>query len=102
MQIAANIHLYHVHTEYFCLIFLSPVYRCMVLYMHTVGLGGGYVDREVSERVMLERVEMIARLLTEGGRRERDREIALSLIVDLVEYKDIANSRKRRNMMTEE
>lgn len=74
----------------------------MVLYMHTVGLGGGYVDREVSERVMLERVEMIARLLTEGGRRERDREIALSLIVDLVEYKDIANSRKRRNMMTEE
>lgn len=73
----------------------------MVLYMHTVYLGGGYVDREVSERVMLERVEMIARLLTEGARRERDREIALSLIVDLVEYKDIANSRKRRNMMTE-
>ncbi|MCD0205847.1 hypothetical protein SOL28_06045 [Klebsiella aerogenes] len=60
------------------------------------------VAGEVIERVMLERVEMIARLLTEGARRERDREIALSLIVDLVEYKDIANSRKRRNMKTEE
>ncbi|HCH7357294.1 TPA: Tum protein [Escherichia coli] len=32
---------------------------------------------------MIERVEMIARLTTEGACHERDREIALSLIADI-------------------
>jgi hypothetical protein len=32
---------------------------------------------------MIERVEMIARLTTEGTCQERDREIALSLIADI-------------------
>jgi hypothetical protein len=41
------------------------------------------VDRELSEHVMLERVELIARLTTEGVCQERDREIALNLIAEL-------------------
>lgn len=41
------------------------------------------MDRELSEHVMLERVELIARLTTEGVCQERDREIALNLIADL-------------------
>ena len=45
--------------------------------------GGGYVDRELSEYVMIERVEMIARLTTEGTCQERDREIALNLIAEI-------------------
>lgn len=44
---------------------------------------GGLVDIELDERVMLERVEMIARLTTEGICRERDREIALDLIAEI-------------------
>ena len=38
------------------------------------------MDRELNEQVMIERVEMIARLTTEGVCQERDREIALNLI----------------------
>jgi len=41
------------------------------------------VDRELSEHVMIERVEMIARLTTEGTCQERDREIALNLIAEI-------------------
>ncbi|KTI09158.1 DinI-like family protein [Enterobacter hormaechei] len=41
------------------------------------------MDRELSEHVMLERVELIARLTAEGVCQERDREIALNLIADL-------------------
>jgi DinI-like family. len=41
------------------------------------------VDRELSEQVMIERVEMIARLTTEGVCQERDREIALNLIAEI-------------------
>jgi len=41
------------------------------------------VDRELNELVMLERVEMIARLTSEGMVQERDREIALELIAEL-------------------
>nr|WP_075208249.1 hypothetical protein [Hafnia paralvei] len=41
------------------------------------------MDRELSEHVMIERVEMIARLTAEGTCQERDREIALSLIADI-------------------
>ncbi len=44
---------------------------------------GGYVDRELSEHVMIERVEMIARLTAEGTCKERDREIALNLIAEI-------------------
>lgn len=42
------------------------------------------MDNELQQRVMLERVELIARLTTEGICRERDREIALGLIADMV------------------
>jgi len=41
------------------------------------------VAEELKERVMLERVEMIARLTAEGVCRERDREIALDLIAEI-------------------
>lgn len=41
------------------------------------------MDRELREHVMIERVEMIARLTTEGTCRERDREIALNLIAEI-------------------
>jgi DNA-damage-inducible protein I len=41
------------------------------------------VDRELNEQVMIERVEMIARLTTEGDCQERDREIALNLIAEI-------------------
>ncbi|EIX9677230.1 TPA: Tum protein [Klebsiella pneumoniae] len=41
------------------------------------------MDRELNECVMIERVEMIARLVTEGACQERDREIALGLIAEL-------------------
>lgn len=44
---------------------------------------GGCVDRELSKQVMIERVEMIARLTTEGACQERDREIALNLIAEI-------------------
>lgn len=41
------------------------------------------MDRELNEHVMIERVEMIARLTTEGFCHERDREIALNLIAEI-------------------
>ncbi|POZ47218.1 DinI family protein [Citrobacter braakii] len=41
------------------------------------------MDRELSEHVMIERVEMIARLTAEGTCKERDREIALNLIAEI-------------------
>lgn len=41
------------------------------------------MDRELREHVMIERVEMIARLTTEGTCQERDREIALNLIAEI-------------------
>lgn len=41
------------------------------------------MDRELSELVMLERVEMIARLTVDGVCQERDREIALNLIAEI-------------------
>lgn len=41
------------------------------------------MDRELNEHVMIERVEMIARLTVEGTCQERDREIALNLIAEI-------------------
>lgn len=41
------------------------------------------MDRELREHVMIERVEMIARLTSEGVVQEKDREIALELIAEL-------------------
>lgn len=41
------------------------------------------MDKELNEQVMIERVEMIARLTTEGMCQERDREIALNLIAEI-------------------
>jgi len=55
----------------------------MLLYGCTVIVGGGRVDNELQERVMLERVELIARLASDGATKERDREIALGLIAEL-------------------
>lgn len=55
----------------------------MILYAYTVSLDGGYVDRELNDHVMIERVEMIARLTAEGTCQERDREIALNLIAEI-------------------
>ncbi|MBZ6387214.1 MULTISPECIES: hypothetical protein [Pantoea] len=41
------------------------------------------MDTDLQEQVMLERVELIARLTTEGVCRERDREVALALIAEI-------------------
>ncbi|PWK98423.1 hypothetical protein C7431_103188 [Pantoea allii] len=58
--------------------------NAMLLYVCTVFiLGEGIVGNELHERVMLERVELIARLTSEGACRERDREIALNLIAEI-------------------
>nr|WP_305961297.1 MULTISPECIES: Tum protein [unclassified Pantoea] len=40
---------------------------------------------------MLERVELIARLTSEGLCKERDREIALSLIAEIASSSEMAN-----------
>lgn len=50
------------------------------------------MDRDLDERVMLERVELIARLTTEGACRERDREIALNLIAVLAKGEALKNN----------
>ncbi|WP_231566736.1 Tum protein [Erwinia oleae] len=49
------------------------------------------MSSEFEERVMLERVEMIARLTTEGICQERDREIALDLIAEIARGNLIKN-----------
>lgn len=64
----------------------------MLLYVYTVSRRGGCVDRELSEHVMNERVEMIARLTAEGTCQERDREIALGLIAELAKGNLMKNS----------
>ncbi len=46
---------------------------------------------ELKELVMLERVELIARLTTEGTCHERDREIALNLIAVLAKGEILKN-----------
>lgn len=63
----------------------------MILYRYTVMCWGGRVDNELQERVMLERVELIARLTTEGICKERDREIALGLIAEIASNQVMAN-----------
>lgn len=68
---------------YLLLFFLHIFYQYVILYVYTVSRCGGCVDRELSEHVMIERVEMIARLTAEGTCQERDREIALGLIAEL-------------------
>lgn len=49
------------------------------------------MDRELSEHVMIERVEMIARLTAEGTCQERDREIALGLIAEIAKGNILKN-----------
>ncbi|MTD27521.1 hypothetical protein [Erwinia sorbitola] len=50
------------------------------------------MDKELAERVILERVELIARLTSEGVCRERDREIALHLIAEIASGVELKNS----------
>lgn len=50
------------------------------------------MDRELSEHVMIERVELIARLTVEGSCQERDREIALNLIAEIASGKLMKNN----------
>lgn len=49
------------------------------------------MERELSEHVMIERVEMIARLTADGACQERDREIALNLIAEMAKDNLIKN-----------
>ncbi|MDU4942932.1 MAG: hypothetical protein E6X23_15520 [Mixta calida] len=49
------------------------------------------MDNDLQKRVMLERVELIARLTSEGNCHERDREIALNLIAEIASDNVIAN-----------
>jgi len=71
---------------------LHSFYEYVLLYVYTVSRGGGCVDRELNEQVMIERVEMIARLTTEGTCQERDREIALNLIAEIARGNLIKNN----------
>lgn len=71
---------------------LHIFYQYVLLYVYTVSRCGGCVDRELSEHVMIERVEMIARLTAEGACQERDREIALGLIAELAKGNLMKNS----------
>jgi hypothetical protein len=54
--------------------------------LYSISCGGSSVRNELKEQVILERVELIARLTTEGTCHERDREIALDLIAELVKH----------------
>ena len=49
------------------------------------------MDNDLQERVRLERVELIARLASEGVCQERDREIALNLIAEIAGEAEIRN-----------
>ncbi|EOC1312511.1 hypothetical protein ACI09C_001550 [Cronobacter turicensis] len=49
------------------------------------------MDIDLQERVRLERVELIARLASEGVCKERDREIALNLIAEIAGEAEIRN-----------
>lgn len=49
------------------------------------------MDNELHERVVLERVELIARLTSEAARHERDREIALNLIAEIAANNTFSN-----------
>lgn len=64
----------------------------MILCIYTVSRIGGCVDRDLNEQVMIERVEMIARLTTEGVCQERDREIALGLIAEIAKGQTMKNN----------
>lgn len=50
------------------------------------------MDKELAESVILERVELIARLTSEGVCRERDREIALHLIAEIASGMELKNA----------
>lgn len=50
------------------------------------------MDRELHKQVMIERVEMIARLTVEGNCQARDREIALNLIAEILRGSLIKNN----------
>ena len=50
------------------------------------------MERELSEHVMIERVEMIARLTADGTCQEKDREIALNLIAEIARGNLIKNN----------
>lgn len=52
--------------------------------LYSISCGVSFVRNELKEQVMLEQVELIARLATEGICQERDREIALGLIAEIV------------------
>ena len=64
---------------------ISCFYKYMILYKYTALQDEGCMDRELSTQVMIERVEMIARLTAEGSCLERDREIALNLIAEIAQ-----------------
>ncbi len=72
-------------------IFLPIFLQYVILYVCTVFGCGGCVDKELQKQVMLEQVEMIARLATEGACQERDREIALGLIAEIAKFNNMKN-----------
>lgn len=64
--------------------FLPTFYQYVLLYVYTVSRDEGCVERELNGHIMIERVEMIARLASESSCRQRDREIALNWIAEIV------------------
>ncbi|MDY0971377.1 hypothetical protein [Siccibacter turicensis] len=69
--------------DWFVYTFSNNPWRDTVYVYSAFGGRGGHVDQGLKEQVMLERVELIARLTSEGASQERDREIALNLIAEL-------------------
>lgn len=51
--------------------------------MYVQCICGGVMDKDLAERMMLERIEMIARLSSNEACRVRDKDIALHLIADI-------------------
>lgn len=60
--------------------------------LYSISCGKSFVRNELKEQVMLERVELIARLTAEGMCHERDREIALNLIAELTKGNLLKNN----------
>lgn len=51
------------------------------------------MDQDLAERVMLERIEMIARLTSDEACRVRDKDIALHLIADITSQMIMRNAK---------
>lgn len=70
---------------------LYIIMNAVILYVCTVVIGGEGVSSELQKQVMLEQVELIARLTSEGACKERDRVVALNLIAEIARNISMTN-----------